>query len=122
MKKVIASALAFAAIPTLALAQLTIDPGQQNATGIVIWIQNIIKTATQLLIAAAVVYFLFGVFQFVKSGGDEEARKAGRDKIVSGVIGIAVMVSVWGLVAWVTNTTGTANKQAIPAPELPQII
>jgi len=29
---------------------------------------------------------------------DEEAKKAGRDRIIFGIIGLAVIVAMWGLV------------------------
>lgn len=120
MKKFIIVGAMFA--PVVALAQLEVKTN--NLTGLVAFIQSLLNVATTLIIALAVVWFLYGVFQFVMSKGDQEARDAGRDKIVSGIIGIAVMVSVWGLVKFVTSTFGLADEgnAAISAPGLPTII
>lgn len=113
MKKIIAFGIAF--LPALAAAQVV---QEQNLTGIVAFIKNVMNTATVLIMAAATLWFLWGVFEFVKAAGDEEARKAGGQKIVAGIIGLAVMASVWGLVRWVTGTTGTAGGTALPPPSL----
>ena len=119
MKKVIAS-IAVLATPMLASAQLAVT--EQSATGIVRFIQTALNMAVGLLIAAAVVWFLYGVFKFIVSAGDAEKRDEGRNAIITGIIGLAVMVSVWGLVRWVTNTAGTGGGSALPAPVLPSII
>lgn len=80
--------------------------GTKNVSLLVAFLQDALTIATGLILAAAVVFFLWGVFQFVRSAGDEEARKTGKNHIIYGVIGIAVMVSLWGLVAFLT---GSAN-------------
>ncbi len=116
MKKVIALGLAFT--PTFAFAQLFV--GQQNLTGVVQFIQSAMNIAVVLITAAAVVWFVWGVFTFIMSADDKEARDEGRTKMIAGIIGIAVIVSVWGLVGWVVGTTGTAGRGGIPPTMLPQ--
>lgn len=116
MKKIIALGIAFA--PAIASAQLAGGVGTVDQT--VNWLVSAFSIASGLILTAAVVYFLFGVFQFVKSAGDEKARAAGRDHMIYGIIGIAVMVSVWGLVNFFTRS---ANLQGgvQQAPTLPTI-
>lgn len=67
-----------------------------------------------VLVGAAVIFFLYGVFIFIakSSMGNAEGRAEGIKFMIFGIIGIAVMVSVWGLVIFVTNTLGTTT--AIP--------
>ena len=115
MKKVIAFGVVF--VPMFASAQLTV--GAQNLTGVVAFLVAIMNTATVLITAAAVVWFMLGVFTFIKSAGDEEGRKEGRSRMIAGIIGIAVIVSVWGLVRWVTATTGTSGGLVLPVTTLP---
>ena len=61
-----------------------------------------------LLFSLALLYFMYGIFKFIKSSGagDEKGRDEGKKAMVAGVIGLAVMVSVWGLVAMVAGTIG----------------
>ena len=67
--------------------------------------QQILNSLIPLLIALGVVYFIWGVIQYVIKD-EEEAKKKGRDKIIFGIIGLAVIVSLWGLVNIVVNTFG----------------
>lgn len=116
MKKIIALGV-ISFVPVFAFAQLTV--GAQNASGVLKFIQDALQVATYLIVAAAVVWFMWGVFKFIMSAGDEEKRKEGTSMMVAGIIGIAVMVSVWGLVRWVTSTAGTEGAQLLPPPVIP---
>lgn len=57
-----------------------------------------------LLFALAVAYFLFGLMKFIMSQDSEEAQSAGKQHMVWGVIGIAIMVSVWGILNLVNES------------------
>jgi len=48
------------------------------------------------LLALGVVYFVWGVVTYVIAS-DEEAKKTGRDRIIYGIIGLAVIIGVWVL-------------------------
>ena len=74
-------------------------------------IGELLNAIIPVLVALGVVYFLWGVVQYV-IGGDEEAKKKGRSRMVYGIIGLVVIVGLWGLVTIVTNTFGIAGKTA----------
>ncbi len=69
--------------------------------GIVDCILYLLDKVVVLLMAGAVAYVIYGAFQMISS---EEKRQSGRDTIVYGVIGLFVMVSVWGLVNILSST------------------
>jgi hypothetical protein len=73
-----------------------------------------------VLFAIAFLYFLYGVYKyFILGAAEEKSREEGRDFILWSVIGFAVILSVWGLVAIVTNTFGlTAGGTAPNYPTL----
>lgn len=117
MKKILALGLVFA--PMFAFAQSGLVLGsERNLGGVVGLLKEVMNVAMGLILAAAVVVFVWGAFKFVMAAGDEEGRKEGRDKIIYGLIGIAVIVSVYGLVAILTGTFGGTNT---PPPLAPQI-
>ena len=70
-------------------------------------ISGILSPIVYLLIGLAVVVFVYGVFKFVKAEGDD--KQAGREFIIWGIIGIFVMVSVWGLVNILESTFNLQN-------------
>lgn len=81
-------------------------------------ISEILNAAIPVLVALGVVYFVFGVITYIV-GGDEEAKKKGRTRIIYGIIGLAIIIGVWGLVRILTNTFGLSNKTNIDFPTVP---
>jgi uncharacterized membrane protein len=66
----------------------------------------IINPIIQVLFAVALVVFLWGVFEFIKGSDSEEARKKGTQHIFWGIIGMVIMVSVFGIIRILLNTFG----------------
>lgn len=72
----------------------------------------IIKTIVPLLFSLAIAGFIWGVIQYLINPESEEKKKKAREYIVWGIIGLFVMVSMWGLVGVLSNTFGV--KTLIP--------
>lgn len=71
----------------------------------VVWFNDIISgSIIPFIISLAILVFIFGLFKYITAGGDEEQLKTARDFIIYGIIFIAVMISVWGLVNLVVRT------------------
>ncbi|MEI6528752.1 MAG: pilin [bacterium] len=84
------------AMPIIALAQSTVQTG---------YIESILTSATRLLnqlvvllMALAVVWFIWNVIKYAMSD-DEDGKEKAKSQMIWGIIAIAVIVSVWGLVA-----------------------
>ncbi|MEI6042619.1 MAG: hypothetical protein WCQ00_03590 [bacterium] len=71
------------------------------------------------IIGLTVLFFLWGIFRLVFSAKDSEARTEARGYIIWGIIALAVMVSVWGLVNLLTSTF-SLNQNIPSGPGLPQ--
>jgi hypothetical protein len=70
-----------------------------------------------VLVVLGVLYFIWGVITYVIAS-DEEAQKSGRNRIIYGIIGLAVIVAMWGLVNILLNTfgiNGTPTTVTLPA-------
>jgi hypothetical protein len=71
------------------------------------------------LITIAVIYFIWGVVQFMTSA-DEEQKKLGRSKIINGLIGLFVIVAFWGLIQVLQTSFGIGNTLDNPInPQVP---
>lgn len=68
------------------------------------------KWIVPILISLGVVYFIWGVLQFIL-GSAEEAKKEGRTKMLNGLIGLFVIIAFWGIIALVTSTFGVGPTQ-----------
>jgi hypothetical protein len=81
-------------------------------------IGDILSAIIPILIALGVVYFVWGVITFVIAS-DEEAKSTGRNRMIWGIIGLAVIIALWGLVRILVNTFGLTNQQNIEFPTVP---
>ena len=66
----------------------------------------IINPLIRLMFAAALVYFLWGVFQYVRNADSSEDRKTGGRHIIWGLVGLFIMVSVIAILEIATDTFG----------------
>lgn len=71
-------------------------------------LEIIVGTLVPLVISLAVIYFLYGIVKYLIASGDETKRKESVKVITYGLIAIFVMVCVWGLVSFITNTFGVS--------------
>ena len=71
-------------------------------------IGSILNTIIPILIVLGIVFFVWGVITYVIAS-DEEAKTKGRDRIIGGIIGLVVIVGMWGLVRLVTGTFNLDN-------------
>ena len=124
-KLIVLSGFVMGLAPVVALAQGTggtptvCNSGQiTTIQGILCKISEILNAVIPVLIALGVIYFIWGVVQYFISS-DEEAKKAGRNRIIFGIIGLAVIGGLWGLVNILKNTFGLGNVQNINYPTVP---
>ena len=67
-------------------------------------ISNLLNTVIPILMIVATVIFLWGVISYVVAGGDEEKVKTAKQFIILGLVGLFVMVAVWGIVKALVST------------------
>jgi len=59
---------------------------------------DLVTTLIPLVIAIGLLFFIWGLVQFIAASGDEAAKEEGKRKMIWGVIALFVIVAVWGLV------------------------
>lgn len=64
----------------------------------------IIKPIVTLLIALAVLYFLYGLLKFIGNQDNPTEQEAGKRHMIWGVIGVFLMMTVGGILAIIDNT------------------
>jgi len=88
--------LFFAMAPFISLA-IT-----QTITDLIAIIQGILAAIVPLIFSLAVIYFIWTTAQYILKEGD--AKNEARSHMIWGIVILFVMVSIWGLVAILTNT------------------
>ena len=76
----------------------------------------VLRLLIPIVFSLAVIYFFWGLAKFILAAGDEEARAAGKQIMLWGVVAIFVMASVYGLVTLLGSIVGVApvTNQIIP--------
>lgn len=64
---------------------------------------DLVATFIPIFFGFAVLVFFWGVTRYVFSAGDEKSQEAGRKIIVGGIIGIFIISSIWGIVAFLQS-------------------
>lgn len=70
---------------------------------------SIINAALGFLGIIAVVIVLLGGFKYMISGGNEEKTGEAKKLIVSGIIGLAIILSAWAITTFVISNLVTAT-------------
>ena len=82
-------------------------------------IETVLYRIVPFIIGLAVFFIIWQIFNYVMSAADEEKRSEAKKYIVYGVIGVFLMLSVWGLVNIVYNTFNLDNR--IDPDQIPQV-
>ena len=84
-------------------------------------ISNFINLLIPFIMALALLFFIWGVFKyFVLGGGDEEKQSEGKKFMVYSIMGLVLMLAVWGIVQIVINLLGIGGVTTAPQP-LPKV-
>jgi hypothetical protein len=86
------------------LCTLISEPKFQDLLSYVGCIIN--RSIIPLIIALAMVMFIWGVVQYVINSDEEAKKEKGKQFMIWGIIGLTVMIGVWGLVRILGNTFG----------------
>ena len=80
---------------------------------------EILNQIVPILIGLAVFVILWGIFTYITKAGEEEKRAEAKQFILYGVIGVFIMLSLWGLVSILVNTFNI--KQEITPDDIPKV-
>lgn len=128
MKKVTSLAVSFGLAASMMLPGVVLAQGDLNAndlgvgaiqTNLKLGSGDVRQTAANLINVAlgflgiiAIVIVLIGGFKYMVSGGNEEKTSEARRLIVSGIIGLAIILSAWAITTFVISQliTATSNQ------------
>lgn len=80
-------------------------------------IRNFVDLVIPILIGIALIFFFYGLIQYVRHPEHAEGRK----QMIAGIAALFVMVSVWGIVRLAQNILNVDNNDSdIQAPSVPR--
>lgn len=89
------SALYF--LPVLASAQATIQ-------SLLAWAWIPLYILILVIMALALIFFLWGMLVFILNAGSEEKRKEGKQRMIWGIIALSIIVGIGGIILLLQNT------------------
>jgi len=89
--------------------------------GIILTVLDLLGLVSLIVGALALIWFFWGIIQYVLKADNEDAQKQARGYMIYAVIGMFVMFSIWGLVNLIRNTFPgvTAGIQESDIPKVP---
>ena len=112
MKKILTS-LTISLIPVMVLAD------GQTIPGLITELSTFLKTLLPIFVSIAVLYFVWEVIKYTISE-NEDKKKEAKSGIAWGIIGLFVIICVWGLVKVVENTLGIdETTTSVTLPQFP---
>jgi uncharacterized membrane protein YidH (DUF202 family) len=69
-------------------------------------LNEIVNPLISLMIGVAVIYFLWGVFEFIRNAESSDERKKGGMHMLWGAIGLFIMVTAYGIMNLILGSIG----------------
>lgn len=88
----------------------------QTAEFVLLRIANWVNLATPILAGLALLVFFWGLVKFIFHAGDEDKRAEGKKAMGWGIIALFVVVSIWGIVIFISLSLGTGVGGSAPTP------
>ena len=73
-----------------------------------------------VLITAALVYFIWGVISYVIAKDADDKEKA-RSVVTRGILGLFIIVSVWGLIGIIQSTFAIGSGGSLTEDQIPGV-
>ncbi|MCX6752487.1 MAG: hypothetical protein NTZ87_03240 [Candidatus Nomurabacteria bacterium] len=70
----------------------------------------IINPLIIFLFALALVYFLYGLFEFIANGANDEKKTTGKSHMLWGIVGLTIMMGVWAILGIILNTLNIQDQ------------
>jgi NADH:ubiquinone oxidoreductase subunit 6 (subunit J) len=75
---------------------------------------EILNPLVALMFAGAVVYFIFGVINYIANADSEDARETGKRHLLYSVVGLVIMAGVWGIIGLIFDSLGLFGNISPP--------
>lgn len=94
----------------------------QNLSGLLTLINNIkglLQPLAGVIFGLAIIYFFWGVAKYILNvGKDPKSAAEGRSIMIWGIVAVAVMASIYGLVNFLQTSLGVSGG-SVSVPQLP---
>ncbi len=76
-------------------------------------VEAIVNPIIKVAFIVATLLFVYGIFEFVKGAENPEKRKAGQQHMIWGIVGLAIMISVFTIMSILLNSIGAETPSIL---------
>ncbi|HCC05551.1 TPA: hypothetical protein DEP58_04625 [Patescibacteria group bacterium] len=102
--------------PLFTMAQTSPNLGYVNNA--VNSIGTLVGQLIPIVIALGLLFFIWGLVQFILASGDEAAKDIGKRRMIWGVMALFVIVAVWGIVGLLGELSGVELGGTVDTPNV----
>ena len=73
--------------------------------------QFIVEPLLLLLFGVAFVIFVWGIVEFIQNSESDDGRETGKRNMIWGIVGMVIMLSVFGIINIIAGTLGVEGVQ-----------
>ncbi len=92
-----------AIILTLAVPAVVSAEFFSRTTNLIIGVKSVIDLLIPIVAGLALLYFFWGLAKFILHADNEDKREEGKQVMKWGIVALFVMVSIWGIVRFITG-------------------
>lgn len=85
----------------VSLIPMALFAAPQNLGQLIGGFLGLINPILALLTGLAVLYFVWGIVQYIKNAGDEKAAASGKSTMLYGIFALFILFSFWGIVQFI---------------------
>ncbi len=78
----------------------------QGLTDLLTSATKLINLTIPIVFGIALIFFFWGMAQFILHADDKDAREEGKQRMLWGIVALFVIVSIYGILTFIGNTTG----------------
>ena len=114
--------LGLALLPGIAFGQAANQVDFGWLTDLVTAVGDLVGLLIPVVIAIGLLFFIWGLVQYIAASGDEAAKEEGKRKMIWGIIALFIIVAVWGIVNLLGDIVGVGVDGTITTtPTVPGI-
>lgn len=85
--------------------------------------KSLLDLVVPIVFALALIFFFYGIAQFIRSAGDTKTLESGKNKMIWGIVGLFVMISIWGIIKYLGDSLGieTNIRNGAPTRTVPAV-
>ncbi len=78
--------------------------------GLIGSIGSLLNSLIPIIFALCLIYFFWGISQFILHAGEEKTRAEGKNKMIWGVVALFIFISIYGILSVIANLTGVPTN------------